>query len=219
MPEPRPTRRRADAQRNALTIIQAAADLFAQRGIDVPVRDVAQHAGVGMGTLYRHYPTRADLVVAVYQHQVDICAAAGPTLLAQAPSPFTALREWTDLFTGFLATKHGLAAALQGDPATSEALHRSFLDRLLPVCDDLLRAATASGEIRTPITAFSLMRATGNLCIGAGQDTRYDARAAAQLLLSGLTVPARLPDPSAQAVLPSRQRTTPPAAGSPDDPA
>ncbi len=179
--------KRADAQRNALTIVQAAAHLFTQRGVDVPVRDIARQAGIGMGTLYRHFPNRADLIVAVYQHQVETCAAAGPDLLNTAVSPLAALRTWIDLFVDFLTTKHGLAAALQGDRATYDALHTSFLTQLLPVCDDLLSAATQAREIQVPITSFALMRAIGNLCIGAGQDDRYDPRALAQLLVSGLT--------------------------------
>lgn len=74
-----------------------------------------------MGTIYRHFPTRADLIVAVYRHQVEACAEAGPTLLAGSGSPYTALAEWIDRFVDFLVTKHGLAAALRSDVAGFEA--------------------------------------------------------------------------------------------------
>src|SRR5215218_3695227 len=76
---PRPSR--ADARRNEQTVIDAAAAVFARAGVDAPVRDIATAAGVGMGTIYRHFPTRADLVVAVYQHQIEACATAGTRLL------------------------------------------------------------------------------------------------------------------------------------------
>src|SRR5215467_12383824 len=85
---------RADAQRNEQGLLTAAASVFVKSGVEAPVRDIAAAAGVGMGTIYRHFPTRADLVVAVYRHQVEACAEAGPALLAESDSPFAALRQW-----------------------------------------------------------------------------------------------------------------------------
>src|SRR5579859_2281283 len=99
---------RADSQRNEQALLAAAAAVFVTDGVDAPVRRIAAVAGVGMGTIYRHFPTRADLVAAVYRHQVDACAEAGPTLLAAETSPFAALRLWVELFVDFLVTKHGL---------------------------------------------------------------------------------------------------------------
>lgn len=180
------SRKRADARRNEQTLLDAAAAAFLASGVDAPVRDIAARAGVGVGTIYRHFPTRAELIVAVYRHQVEACAEAGPTLLASCDSPYAALARWIDLFTDFLVTKHGLAEALQSDDATFADLHAWFLDRLLPVCTQLLDAATDSGEIRAGVTAYELMRGVGNLCIGAGRDPRYDARRMVALLVSGL---------------------------------
>ena len=80
----RPPRKRADARRNEATLLDAAAAAFVASGVDVPVRDIAARAGVGVGTIYRHFPTRADLIVAVYRHQVEACAEAGPALLASS---------------------------------------------------------------------------------------------------------------------------------------
>ena len=74
-------RKRADARRNEQALLDAAAALFVASGVEVPVRDIAARAGVGMGTIYRHFPTRADLIIAVYRHQVEACAEAGPALL------------------------------------------------------------------------------------------------------------------------------------------
>jgi AcrR family transcriptional regulator len=179
-------RKRADARRNEQALLDAAAAVFVSAGVEAPVRDIAAAAGVGMGTIYRHFPTRADLVVAVYRHQIEACAEAGPALLENAGGPYAALVAWTDLFVDFLVTKHGLAAALRPDRAEFDALHSSFLDRLVPVCARLLDAAVAAGEVRADVPALALMRAVGNLCIGGGDDPDYDARRMVGLLLAGL---------------------------------
>ena len=185
-------RKRADARRNEQTLLDAAAAVFVSSGVEAPVRDIAAKAGVGMGTIYRHFPTRADLIIAVYRHQVEACAQAGPALLASSSTPLAALTQWIDLFVDFLITKHGLAAALQSDNASFETLHAYFLDRLVPVCAQLLGAAAAAGEIRPDIGAYELMRGIGNLCAGVDSDSRYDARRVVGLLIAGLRQP-RLP--------------------------
>jgi AcrR family transcriptional regulator len=178
--------KRADARRNEQTLLDAAATLFVTSGVEVPVRDIAAKAGVGTGTIYRHFPTRADLIIAVYRHQVEACAEAGPALLASSPSPHAALARWINLFVDFLVTKHGLAAVLQSDTAGFATLHAYFLDRLLPVCARLLDAATEAGEIRPDIDAYELMRGVGSLCAGAGNSPGYDARRLVELLIAGL---------------------------------
>ena len=180
--------KRADARRNEKTLLDAAAAVFVASGVDAPVRDIAAKAGVGLGTIYRHFPTRAELVIAVYRHQVDACAEAGPALLANSATPYAALTQWIDLFVDFLVTKHGLAGALRSDNARFEALHAYFLDRLVPVCAQLVDAAVAAGEIRADVDPFALMFGVGNLCAGAGGDARYDARRMVGLLLAGLLV-------------------------------
>ncbi|MGW4485356.1 TetR/AcrR family transcriptional regulator [Amycolatopsis sp. NPDC004368] len=178
--------KRADARRNEESLLSAAATVFVASGVDAPVRDIAAEAGVGMGTIYRHFPTRADLIVAVYRHQIEACVQAGPRLLAEGPTPHAALGRWIELFVDFLVTKHGLAGAMRSDEAGFEALHSLFLDRLLPVCARLLAAAAEAGEIRADVEAYELMRGVGNLCIGAEDDTRYDARRLVSLLITGL---------------------------------
>ncbi|MFJ7990130.1 TetR/AcrR family transcriptional regulator [Streptomyces sp. NPDC096351] len=178
--------KRKDARRNQQTLLDAAAAVFVTSGVDAPVREIAAKAGVGLGTFYRHFPSRADLVIAVYRHQVDTCAEAGPALLASAPTPFAALEGWVDLFVDFLVTKHGLAAAMQADSAGFETLHAYFLERLLPVCTELLHATVAAGETSPDLDAYTLMRGIGNLCIGSDTDPRYDPRRLVALLLAGL---------------------------------
>jgi AcrR family transcriptional regulator len=182
------SRKRADARRNEESLLDAAAAAFVASGVDVPVRDIAARAGVGVATIYRHFPTRSDLIVAVYRHQVEACAEAGPTLLASSASPHAALTRWVNLFVDFLVTKHGLAAALKSDDATFAPMHAYFLDRLLPVLAELLAAAAKSGEINPDTEAFELLFAIGNLCIGAGQSPRYDARRMVALLIAGLRI-------------------------------
>ncbi|MFF0270244.1 TetR/AcrR family transcriptional regulator [Kribbella sp. NPDC004536] len=166
-------RRRADVRRNEKALLDAAAAAFVAAGVDAPVRDIAARAGVGVGTVYRHFPTRADLVVAVYRHQVEELARRGPEYLESEPTPYAALRRWVDGFVDFLVTKHGLPSG--------EALHKYFLDQLLPVCDELLTAAGIKD-----VQALEFMHAIGNLCIG-GTDERYDARRMVALFLAGLT--------------------------------
>ncbi|MFI6931867.1 TetR/AcrR family transcriptional regulator [Streptomyces sp. NPDC050287] len=178
--------KRADARRNKETLLDAAASVFVTSGVHAPVRDIAAKAGVGLGTIYRHFPTRADLIIAVYRHQVEACAEAGPALLASSATPHAALGQWINLFVDFLVTKHGLAAVLHSDDAGFDTLHGYFLDRLVPVCAQLLEAAAAAGEIRSDLGAYELMRGVGNLCIGADSDPRYDARRLVELLIAGL---------------------------------
>ena len=180
--------KRSDARRNQQTLLDAAAVVFVRAGVDAPVRDIAAEAGVGMGTIYRHFPTRADLVVAVFRHQLDALAAA--TTAAAGETPYDALRSWVARFADFLVTKHGLAKALQSDRAGFESLHAEFVDRLVPVLDRLLRASAAAGQTRADIPAFDLMLGIGNLCIGVDNYPDYHARRMIDLLLAGLAQPA-----------------------------
>lgn len=184
-PPPAP-RRRVDVERNERALLEAAARVFTTSGVDAPVREVAAAAGVGMGTLYRHFPTRADLVVAVYRHQVEACAEAGPELLASAPSPFVAVLRWAHLFADFLGTKHGLARVWQGEPDGITSLHELFLHRLVPVLSDLLAAARQTGEVVADTSAYELIRAIGDLLAYDPDDPDYDVRQIITLLITGL---------------------------------
>ncbi len=182
-------RRRPDVERNERALLEAAAGVFTSSGVDAPVREVAAAAGVGVATLYRHFPTRADLVVAVYRHQIDACAEAGPALLASESSPFAATLRWVHLFVDFLGTKHGLGAVWEGDAEGFTALHVLFVERLVPVLAELLDAARASGEVVAPITPYQLLRAVGDLVAWAPRDPDYDVRQIVTLLVTGLRQP------------------------------
>ncbi|WP_423920654.1 TetR/AcrR family transcriptional regulator [Frigoribacterium sp. 2-23] len=188
-PEPDSRPRRRDVERNQEALLTAAATVFASSGVDAPVREVAAAAGVGVATLYRHFPTRSDLVVAVYRHQIDECAEAGPDLLATSPTPFAAILSWVHLFVDFLGTKHGLGRVWDGDAAEFTALHVLFVTRLVPVVSDLLDAARASGEVVAPTSAYQLIRAVGDLVAYAPNDPDYDVRQMVTLLVTGLRQP------------------------------
>jgi AcrR family transcriptional regulator len=182
---PGPRRLRADAQRNIDSLLEAARTVFRTSGVHAPAKEIADLAGVGVGTLYRHFPRRSDLVTAVFQRGVDACADAGPALSA-AHGPGTALAIWLQRYTEFVATKRGLAAALHsGDPAF-DSLPGYFMARLEPVLRSLLDAATVSGEIRAGIGPRELLHAVADLCLPApGETVDYSQRMVA-LLFDGL---------------------------------
>ena len=180
---PRP--KRADAQRKMGSLLKAAMQVFRTSGVDAPVREIAQKAGVGLGTVYRHFPQRSDLIKAVFQSQVDACADAAPELSAQY-TPGDALAHWMQRYVDFVATKRGLAAALHsGDPAYS-ALPSLFNTRLLPALKTLLDAAIASGAVRSGIDAEELLHAVANLCRVSHEKEPVYARRMVALLVDGL---------------------------------
>ncbi len=181
--------KRADAQRNEAALLAAASAVFVRSGIEAPIREIASAAGVGIATIYRHFASRAELVVAVYRHQVEELADAAPALLAAEPSPMRGLARWVDLFVGFLVTKHGLAAALRSDDPNLEALHAYFEDRVVPACALLLESAVRAGEARADLAAYELMHGIGNLCIRRGDDPGYDPHRLVAVLLQGLRAP------------------------------
>jgi len=180
-----PRRLRADAQRNIDSLLEAAKTVFGTSGVDAPAKEIADLAGVGVGTLYRHFPQRSDLIKAVFQHEVDACADAAPALAA-AHTPGEALTKWLHRYTEFLATKPALAPALHsGDPAF-DALPGYFMQRFGPTLGSLLDAATASGEIRADISPKDLLYAVANLCLPvADEGLTYSQRMVA-LLIDGL---------------------------------
>ncbi|WP_322515531.1 TetR/AcrR family transcriptional regulator [Rhodopseudomonas palustris] len=184
-PKGTPRRVRADAQRNLKTLLDAALTVFATSGVEAPVREIAEKAGVGIGTLYRHFPQRSDLIVAVFRNGVDACAEAAAELAASHP-PFEALSLWMQRYVDFVATKRGLAAALySGDPAY-DSLPAYFEQRLRPALQSLLDAAGAAGEIRRDIEPFDLLKAVAQLCTSApGGDPDHTSRMVA-LLIDGL---------------------------------
>ena len=149
-------RQRSDAQRNVVALVAAAKAVFAGSGVDAPAKEITDLAGVGVGTLYRHFPRRSDLIVAVLQHEIDACVAAAEEL-GTTLSPPEALMSWIERFTAFVGTKRGLAAALHsGDPAYDD-LPQHLLDRLEPALRALLARAVDGGYARDDVTAREIL--------------------------------------------------------------
>lgn len=177
---------RADAQRNIDALLAAAKAEFLEHGVDVGVRAVASRAGVGTATLYRHFPTRADLIAAVFRREIASLLDAAASL-ARTHAPGEALDLWVRRYIDFVATKHGLAIALHsGEPAFA-GLRRHFEDEVGPALQGLLAGAEESGEIRAGTNALDLLGAIANLCIPPpGTDDTSRAHRMVALLLDGL---------------------------------
>lgn len=165
---------RADAARNRDRLIDAATRMFTDHGVEVSLEDIARAAGVGIGTLYRHFPSRCDLVLAVYGTQVDALDERSRLLPTQLP-PGDALHEWMRGFVDYYAAKMGmvnlLRSMMQGQPETFErarAVMRESAERVLA-------PAVAAGVIRADATAPELVRALGGICLASvspeGQET------------------------------------------------
>lgn len=182
-PKSRPLR--ADAQRSEDALLEAALAVFATSGVDAPVREIAEKAGVGIGTLYRRFPQRSDLVVAVFRQQVDACADAAPVLAAEY-GPSEALARWMQRYADFIVTKRGLAKSLHSEDPAFNTLPDYFDKRLQPALRALLEAAAEAGEVRTDIEPYDLLRAIANLCMSAKDDQTDYVRRMITLLVDGL---------------------------------
>jgi AcrR family transcriptional regulator len=181
---------RSDARQNLDALVEAAKAVFAESGVDAPVRAIAERAGVGVGTLYRHFPLRSDLISAVFRREMDACVDAAPALEAEFP-PGEALDRWIMRYTDFVAAKQGLAAALHSGDTAYEPLAEYFSTRLAPTLERLLGAAAAAGEIVSDVDASEFLGAVANLCHGGGPgaDVRGGrAERMVRLLLAGLRV-------------------------------
>ncbi|MCW2527979.1 MAG: transcriptional regulator [Pseudonocardiales bacterium] len=181
------TRRlRADAQVNQDSLVEAATRAFARDGANASLKAIAQDAGVGIGTLYRRFPTRETLVWAIYRKDVDRICASVPRLLGRQ-APIEALRTWMESFLDFLAVKRGMAEALKAALATddSQRLHtRSLITGALQI---LLDAGRTDTTIRDDIAALDVMMALGGIALIAGEPEQRDQAARLlDLLIAGL---------------------------------
>ena len=177
---------RADACRNRDRLVESAAEVFAAKGAEAPLDEIAKGASVGIGTLYRHFPTRDSLIEAVYRREVDILCQEADTLLASLP-PDQALSEWMQLFVRHVARKRGMATALKsmmGAGATS------FFDqsraRAVAAATKLVEAGAAAGTIRGDIDGSDLLRAVGGICMSTDQEIAESSQRLVGLLFDGL---------------------------------
>ena len=181
---------RADAQRNLDALLRAAKTVFATSGVEAPVREIADRAGVGIGTLYRHFPQRSDLIAAIFRQEIDACAEAAATLAAEHP-PGEALAQWLQRYAAFVATKRGLAPALHSGNPAFEPLRGYFEQRVRPALRNLLQVAIAAGEVRDDVDADELLHAVASLCMPSQDEGRAQRMVA--LLVDGLRFRRRLP--------------------------
>ena len=188
-----PSRARSDARRNAVALVEAAKTVFARSGVNAPAKEITDLAEVGVGTLYRHFPRRSDLIVAVLQHEIDECVAAAEEL-GTTLNPWEALMGWIERFTDFVGTKRGLASALHsGDPAYDE-LPQRLIDRLEPALQTLLARAVDGGYARDDVTARDVLMAIALICQPVPGELPGFNQRMTRVFMQGLAMPAsRLP--------------------------
>jgi AcrR family transcriptional regulator len=162
--KPTPARRpRSDSRRNRERVLEAAKAVFATQGPTGSLDAVARHAGVGIGTLYRHFPTRHALFEAVYRREVEQLVELAERLGTQAP-PLAALRQWMRANVAFVATKKGMSAALAVAVHASSDLTAYSMVRLSGALEPLIRRGRDAGEIRDDIDAEDILRTIVGLC-------------------------------------------------------
>jgi AcrR family transcriptional regulator len=182
-----PTRKpRADSARNRQLLIDAAKAGFSDVGLDVSLEEIARRAGVGIGTLYRHFPTREAVVEAVYRREVEHLAEAVPQLLQASPAG-EALHKWMHLFVDYIATKRIIAPSLAAATARTPALHATSLELITGAISTLVRRAIASGDVRKDIDPSDLLRAMVGVSYG-NPDAGWEAsaRRLIDILMDGL---------------------------------
>jgi AcrR family transcriptional regulator len=157
-------RPRADAVRNRERLLEAAAAVFSAGGPDASLEAVARRAGVGIGTLYRHFPTREALFEAVYRHEVDQLGDLAEQLAREEAAPVDALRRWLHANVRLVATKRGMLAALAIAAHGSSELFAYSSDRLTRAVGTLLERGVAAGDLRADITPGDLLRALIAMC-------------------------------------------------------
>jgi AcrR family transcriptional regulator len=159
--------RRADARRNYERLLDAAKEIFGERGADAPLDDIARRAGTGNATMYRHFPTRRDLIIAVYADEVTELCGRGEALL-EDESPGDALVEWLRAFIAHVATKRELALAIPGDEdGGRSALFRGWHDAMHSVASALLDRARRVGAVRADLDVPDLLTLANGIALAS----------------------------------------------------
>jgi AcrR family transcriptional regulator len=178
-------RPRADAVRNRDLLLAAAAEAFAARGAEVPLEDIARAAGVGIGTLYRHFPTRETLVEAVYRREIDVLCEQADELLESLP-PDQALGEWMQLFVRHVATKKGMLSVLKPMMSANATFADQTRGRAAGAAKKLLEAGAAAGTVRGDVTGEDLVRAVSGICMSTDQERSEASVRLVDLIFDGL---------------------------------
>ena len=182
-------RLRADAQRSINALVGAARELFATKGVDATTREIADRAGVGMRTLFRRFPQRADLIAAVFQGEMDDCAEAA-TIRGAAHPPFEAPAKWMQVYAEFIGTKRGLGKALSSGDPVFVGMFARFDQRVRPAARTLYEAAAAAGDVRPDLDADELLCAVSTLCMSTYPEKPGHAGQMVALLVRGLRLPS-----------------------------
>ena len=183
--KPPPKKQRSDALRNRERILEVAKEAFTRSGANASLDDIAKQAGVGPGTLYRHFPTRDALIEAVYRTEVEKLAGAA-TRFAETMSPVEALRAWMLLFVDYLAQKQIIAPALNTIVGGPSKLYEGSRGQIQGAVDGLIKRAIKSGDVRKDIEPFDLLRALiGVGYVGASADWQQGARRLVDILIAG----------------------------------
>lgn len=178
-------RPRADAQRNRERILEVAKEAFTRSGADASLDDIAREAGVGPGTLYRHFPTRDALIEAVYRTEVEKLAAAQRRFTETMP-PIEALRAWMLLFVDYIAAKHIIAPALNTLAGGPSRLYEGSRSQLQEAIEALVKRAIKSGDIREDLDPFDLLRALiGVSNVASSPDWQQSAKRLVDILITG----------------------------------
>ena len=186
-----PRKPRADSTRNRQRLVDAAKAGFAEVGLQVSLEDVARRAGVGIGTLYRHFPTRDDMVEAVYRREVEQLAEAVPTLVETLPAG-EALHRWMHLFVDYIATKRLIAPSLAAVANRAPTLYASSSELISQAMATLVRRAIAAGDVRKDIDPSDLLRALIGVSYGnPNEGWEASARRLIDILMDGLRVTGR----------------------------
>jgi len=176
---------RADALRNRERILEVAKEAFTQQGANASLDEIAKQAGVGAGTLYRHFPTRDELIQGVYRNEVAKLAAAAARFAETMP-PLAALRAWMLLLVDYIAAKHIIAPALNTIAGGPSKLHEGSRTIIQGAIDGLVRRAKKSGDLRRDLDAYDLLRALiGVSHVGSGADWQQSARRLIDILIAG----------------------------------
>jgi AcrR family transcriptional regulator len=185
-PTPQARKPRADSVRNRQLLIDAAKAGFTDVGLNVSLEEIARRAGVGIGTLYRHFPTREAVVEAVYRREVERLAEAVPQLLQTSPAG-AALHKWMHLFVDYIATKRIIAPSLGAAAGRTSTLHASSVELITNAISTLVKRAIASGDVRKDIDPSDLLRAMVGVSYG-NPDAGWEAsaRRLINLLMDGL---------------------------------
>jgi AcrR family transcriptional regulator len=178
-------KQRSDAQQNRERILVVAKEAFAKSGANASLDDIARQAGVGPGTLYRHFPSREDLLKAVYQDAADKLATAA-TEIAETLPPIDALRAWMMMFVDYIADKQIIASALNALIDDPHKLYAASYGQIWEAVRSLVKRAIESGEIREDLDAIDLLRAlVGVASVGASADWQQSARKLVDILILG----------------------------------